>query len=174
MLEAEPAVVTRLIDKALHHRANASLPKHSFLAEALTIIGSAVRTELRLRTCDTIMPFLSRGMYLERHITRPPIPEDARPLQLDLGGHPLRLTIVEQPTPLRRKVSNQLRLLDVLAEAYPPPQVNEVPLLNRGAILNDRYIEKLTAFAEATSEQHPIPVYSPTPLATFFNHEGSS
>ena len=69
---------------------------------------------------------------------------------------------------MRRKVSNQLRLLDVLAEAYPPPQVNEVPLLNRGAILNDRYIEKLTSFAEATSEQHPIPVYIPTPLATIW------
>lgn len=174
MLEAEPAVITRLIDKALHHRANASLPKHSFLAEALTIIGSAVRTELRQRTCDTIMPFLSRGMYLERHITRPPIPEDARSLQLDLDGHPLRLTVVEQSAPMRRKVSNQLRLLDVLAEAYPPPQVNEVPLLNRGAILNDRYIEKLTSFAEATSEQHPIPVYIPTPLATFFHREGLS
>lgn len=174
VLEAEPSVIGGLIEKTLHRRANANLPKQAFLAEALTIIGSALRTELRQRTCDTMMPFLSRGMYLERHSLRLPLPETIRPIHLDLDGHPLRLTVVEQSTPLRRKVSNQLRQLDVLAAAYPPPHVNEVPLLNRGAILNERYIEKLTSFAEATSEQHPIPVYSPTPLAVFFNHEGSS
>ena len=174
VLEAEPAVITGLIEKTLHRRANANLPKLSFLAEALTIICSALRTELRQQTCDTLMPFLSRGLYLERHRLRPPIPEEAQPLYLDLAGHPLRLTAIEQASPLRRKPSNQLRQLDVLAAAYPPPHVNEVPLLNRGAILNDRYIEKLTSFAEATSEQHPIPVYIPTPLAVFFNREGSS
>jgi hypothetical protein len=64
-------------------------------------------------------------------------------------------------------------LCDILADAYPPPKVHEVALLNRGAILNERFIEKLTSFAEATSEQHPIPVYSPTPLAAFFNREGT-
>ena len=173
MIEAEPATVAQLIEKTLHCRAKASLPKQSFLAEALTIISSALRTELCQRTCDTLMPFLSQGIYLERHIARPPIPEDIKPLHLDLGGHRIRLTAIEQHTPQRRKASNQLRLLDVLAAAYPPPHVNEIPLLNRGAILNDRYIEKLTTFAEATSEQHPIPVFVPTPLAVFFNHGGT-
>ena len=174
VLEAEPSVVSGLIEKTLHRRANANLPKQAFLAEALTIISSALRTELRQRTCDTLMPYLSRGLYLERHRNRLPLPEEVRTLCLDIAGHSLRFTVVEQPAPLRRKVSNQLRLLDVLATAYPPPNVNEVPLLNRGAILNDRYIEKLTSFAEATSEQHPIPVYVPTPLAAFFNREGAS
>ena len=82
------------------------------------------------------------------------------------------LTVLEQVAPYRRKSSPQLRLLDVLAEAYPPSRVHEISLLNRGAIFNARYIEKITAFAEATSEQHPIPVFTPTPLAMFFNREG--
>ncbi len=172
VLEIDPAVVASLIDKTLPGRSGAPLPRHAFVAEALTIISSALRSELRQRTCDTLMRYLSRGMLLERHRQRLPLPEGTHPIHLDLAGHPVRVLVVEQAVPVRRKASNQLRHLDVLAEAYPPPNINEVALLNRGAILNERYIEKLTAFAEATSEQHPIPVYVPTPLAAFFNNEG--
>lgn len=174
VLEIDPAVVGALIEKTLPRRSNNSPPRHVFVAEALTIVASALRSELRQRTCDTIMPYLSRGMLIERHRQRLPIPDEIHPIHLDLAGHPVRVTIVEQNNPIRRKTSTQLRHLDVLAAAYPPPNVNEVALLNRGAILNDRYIEKLTAFAEATSEQHPIPVYVPTPLTLFFNNEGGS
>lgn len=173
MLEGESSVIASLIEKTLHRRNNTSLPKQAFLAEALTIVSSALRSELRQRPCDTLMPFLSRGLYLERPRMHPPLPDEIRPIHLDLAGHQLLFTAAEQPAPFRRKPSTQLRMFDVLADAYPPPKVHEVALLNRGAILNDRYIEKLTAFAEATSEQHPIPVYSPTPLAAFFNREGT-
>ncbi len=174
LIEMESPVVASLIEKTLHRRSSAKTPKHVFVAEALTIVSSALRSELRQRTCDTLMPYLSRGLYVERPRLDPPVPDDTRPIHLDLAGHPLRLTVVEHEAPLRRKSSTQLRLHDVLADAYPPPKVNEIPLLNRGAILNERYIEKLSAFAEATSEQYPIPVYVPTPLAAFFNREGSS
>ncbi len=173
VLEGTPQVLGSLIEKTLHRRGKSDLPRHAFLAEALTIVGSALRTELRQRDCDSLMPYLSRGLYLERPRLRLPVPEHAVPIHLDLAGHPLQLTAVEHPAPVRRKPSHQLHLLEVLAEAYPPPRVHEVPLLNRGAVLNAHCIEKLTAFAEATSEQHPIPVYVPTPLATFFHHEGA-
>jgi hypothetical protein len=172
VLEMEPAVVGSLFEKTLNRRAVGSASKQAFVAEALTIVSSALRSELRQRTCETIMPYLSRGLRLDRIHLRPPLPECARPLQLDLAGHAVLLTVLEQPAPYKRKSSPQLRLLDVLAEAYPPSRVHEISLLNRGAIFNERYIEKITAFAEATSEQHPIPVFTPTPLAMFFNHEG--
>jgi len=172
VLEMEPAVVGSLFEKTLNRRAVGSSSKQAFVAEALTIVSSALRSELRQRTCETIMPYLSRGLRLDRLRLRPPLPEDARPIQLDLAGHTVLLTVLEQVAPYRRKSSPQLRLLDVLAEAYPPSRVHEISLLNRGAIFNARYIEKITAFAEATSEQHPIPVFTPTPLAMFFNREG--
>ncbi|HLP03550.1 MAG TPA: response regulator transcription factor [Opitutaceae bacterium] len=172
LVEASPAVIGNFLTKTLHRRSNVQLPKPAFLAEALTVIGAALRTELRQRTCDTLMPFLSRGLYVERPRLRLPVPDDALTMHLEVGGDLLQLTAVDQPAPFRRKSSNHLRIYDVLAEAYPPPSVNEVALLNRGAILNDRFIEKLASFAEATSEQHPIPVYAPTPLAAFFNREG--
>ena len=173
VLEGTPQVVGSLLEKTLHRRANADLPKQAFLAEALTIVGSALRTELRQRDCDSLMPYLSRGLYLERPRLRLPLPEHTQPIHLDLAGHPLVLTAVDQSAPIRRKPSHQLHLMEVLAEAYPPPQVHEIPLLNRGAILNAHCIEKLTSFAEATSDQYPIPVYLPTPLATFFHREGT-
>lgn len=174
MIEMDSPTVGSLIEKTLHRRSGTTTPKHVFVAEALTIISSALRSELRQRTCDTLMPYLSRGLYLERPRLNPPLPDEVRPIHLDLAGHHLQFTVVEQEAPFRTKTSTQLRLHDVLAAAYPSPKVNEVPLLNRGAILNDRYIQKLSAFAEATSEQYPIPVYVPTPLAAFFNREGSS
>ncbi|MFT3831279.1 MAG: response regulator transcription factor [Opitutaceae bacterium] len=172
LVEASPAVIGNFLTKTLHRRSDVQLPKPAFLAEALTVIGAALRTELRQRSCDTFMPFLSRGLYVERPRLRLPVPDDAPTVHLEVGGDRLQLTAVDQPAQLRRKSSNLLRVCDVLAEAYPPPTVNEVALLNRGAILNERFIEKLAAFAEATSEQHPIPVYAPTPLAAFFNREG--
>ncbi|MBK8476453.1 MAG: response regulator transcription factor [Opitutaceae bacterium] len=171
VLEAEPDVVASLLEKTLNRSAAGSTSKKAFLAEALTIVSSALRSELRQRACETLMPYLSRGMRLDHVRQRLPLAEDTLQLHLDLAGHAVRLTVVEQPAPFKLKTSPQLRLNDVLAEAYPPPRVHEVPLLNRGAILNERYIEKISAFAEATSEQHPIPVFSATPLAAFFNHE---
>ncbi len=172
LVEAAPAVIANFVAKTLHRRSNVQLPKQAFLAEALTVLGSALRSELRQRTCEALVPFLSRGLYVERPRLRLPVPEDALTVHLEVGGDLLQVTAVDQPATLRRKSSNLLRSLDVLAAAYPPPAVNEVALLNRGAILNERFIEKLAAFAEATSEQHPIPVYPPTPLALFFNREG--
>ncbi len=171
VLEAEPTVVASLLEKTLNRSAAGSTSKKAFLAEALTIVSSALRSELRQRGCETLMPYLSRGVRLDHVRQRLPLPKDVCPIHLDLAGHAVRLTVIEQPAPYRQKTSPQLRLDDVLAEAYPPTRVHEVPLLNRGAILNERYIEKITTFAEATSEQHPIPVYSATPLAAFFNHE---
>jgi CheY-like chemotaxis protein len=172
VLEVEPAVVGSLFEKTLNRRAVGSSSKQAFVAEALTFVSSALRSELRQRACETIMPYLSRGLRLDRVRLRPPLPEGNRPILLELAGHTVQLTVWDQPAPYKRKSSPQLRMLDVLAEAYPPSRVHEVSLLNRGAILNERYIEKITAFAEATSEQHPIPVFTPTPLAMFFNHEG--
>jgi CheY-like chemotaxis protein len=173
VLEAEPDVATSLLEKTLNRSASGT-SKQAFLAEALTIVSSALRSELRQRACETLMPYLSRGLRLDRVRNRLPLPEDACPIHLDLAGHAVRLTVVEQPAPYKHKTSPQLRLHDVLAESYPPARIHEVPLLNRGAILNDRYIEKITAFAEGTSEQHPIPVFTPTPLAAFFHHEGAT
>ena len=172
VLEAEPEVVASLFEKKLNRSAAGPPSKQAFVAEALTIVSSALRSELRQKACETLMPFLSRGLRLDRVRHRLPLPEDVQPIHLDLAGHPVRLTVVEQTAPYKLKTSPQLRLHDVLAESYPPVRVNEVPLLNRGAILNERYIEKITAFAEATAEQHPIPVFTPTPLTSFFNHEG--
>jgi DNA-binding response OmpR family regulator len=174
VIETAPAVVGNFLTRTVHRRSNLPLPKQAFLAEALSVVGTAVRAELRQHTCDTLMPFLSRGLYMERPRMRLPIANDARTIHLEIGGDRLQLTAIDQPAPLRRKSSTQLRIFDVLADAYPPPAVHEVALLNRGAILNERYIEKLTAFAEATAEQHPIPVYVPTPLALFFNRAGES
>lgn len=171
VLEAEPEVVASLLEKTLNRSAAGNTSKKAFLAEALTIVSSALRSELRQHGCETLMPYLSRGMRIDHVRQRLPLAEDVRPVHLDLAGHAIRLTVVEQPAPFKLKTSPQLRLDDVLAEAYPPARINEVPLLNRGAILNERYIEKITTFAEATSEQHPIPVFSATPLAAFFNHE---
>lgn len=173
VLEAEPTVVAGLLEKALK-RSAAGTTRQAFLAEALTIVSSALRSELRQHSGDTLMPYLSRGMRLDHDLHHLPLPEDSRPIQLDLAGHRVWLTVVEQSAPYKPKPSTQLRLNDVLAESYPPENLREVPQLNRGAILNEHYIKKISAYAEATSEQHPIPVFTPTPLAAFFHREGEA
>jgi len=68
------------------------------------------------------------------------------------------------------KPTRNLHPLDVLAELYPPLAIAEVALLNQGTVLNERYIEKLRAFGDATGEAYPVQVIEPTPLAAFFNH----
>lgn len=172
VLQGEPADIGRLLEQSLHPRADSSPPKQAFLAETLTVIGSALRNELRQHTCDTVVPFLSRGLYVERPRMQIPLPESAQLHHLALGESRLVFTAIEQPLPLRRKSSSLLRVHDVMAQAHPPPQVNEVALLNRGVILNERYIEKLSAFGDATGEQYPVPVYVPTPLSLYFVQGG--
>ena len=78
----------------------------------------------------------------------------------------LAITVLSQPTVVVRKSLGQLHEMDVMAENLPSPGNPEVFLLNQGAVLNLRYIEKLISVIDSRALR--LPVIEPSPLMQFF------
>jgi len=169
LLEAEPAAVNALFERALHRPPSIS-DGQSFMAEALTIISTAFQTALQGLGVETLEPYLPQVQRVDRSFQSLPTASNTAVITYDISGSLFTLSVAHQLRPLLNKETGKLRSLDVLTDVYPPLGVAEVALLNRGTVLNERYIEKLRAFGEATAEAHPVPVIEPTTLAAFFNH----
>jgi len=169
LFEAEPAAVNALFERALHRPPSIS-HSQSFTAEALTIITSAFQSALQGKGVETLAPYGSQIQRIDRTFQHLPTAGHATVHCFDLTGSLFTLTIAHQLRVPQAKPTRNLHPLDVLAELYPPLAIAEVALLNQGTVLNERYIEKLRAFGDATGEAYPVQVIEPTPLAAFFNH----
>jgi CheY-like chemotaxis protein len=86
-----------------------------------------------------------------------------------IAGLRLAVTLLVSPSPLVAKRSEQLRLLDILGQPYPPPESNEILILPEGVALNERLIERLGVFADGRVEAPPIYVHRPSSLAMHYN-----
>ncbi|HOG92960.1 MAG TPA: hypothetical protein PLE80_05250, partial [Opitutaceae bacterium] len=61
-----------------------------------------------------------------------------------------------------------LRELDILSEAFPPNFASSIPLFKEGAVMTDRFIEKLICREQDLQEEDTVlRVYRPSPLAKF-------
>ena len=78
------------------------------------------------------------------------------------------LTLALQPCPLLFKKPDQLSSLEILGESYPKIKKEEVVLLNQGAVLNDRFIDKIVSFDLSAPVRQPVPIFQASPLALDF------
>ena len=85
-----------------------------------------------------------------------------------VDGAALRLDVFTAASPLHNKPNERLRAADILAEPYPPASSHEVPLIHKGVALSERFLEKITSFAQESPNAPPVPVYTPSPMARHY------
>jgi hypothetical protein len=96
------------------------------------------------------------------------LPEELRRLRYSFPNCTFTVTYAVQACPLLLKRPDRLLSHEILAESYPKLKKEEVTLLNQGAVLNSRFIEKIIAFDITAEESQPVPVFQPSSLALDF------
>lgn len=169
LLQMDKPVAEALYSKALRRPPASDRDTLRFLSEIQTVVVSGVRSALQSKDIESLQPFLSAAIGQERVARMPELKSGTLSRRYDVEGGTLLFTLHRTDSRVLSKLPSQLRQTDVLAEAFPPPEVNEIPLLNRGVVLTDRFIEKLTSFSEVGTLS--IPVFEKSPLASLFGAE---
>jgi len=139
-----------------------------FLAETFNLLCTAIKTSLSAHGSTVFLPVISRALRASSFNVRPPAHAQVSRHRLTLPGINMTISVVRQAATPVTKSLGQLRELDMLAENLPSPSTKEVFLLNRGVVLNSRYIEKLVALAQEEKKDLQVPVIPPSPLTEFF------
>jgi len=166
LLEVDSSAMAMIFEQTLGRRPNTDQERENFLAETHTIVSAAFKSALLAKGAQVMTPILSRVMHTKDRSV--PLPTTYEKHRYVLAGGSIGLSVVRQECLLREKSTQRLRNTDITAEAYPPPSVNEMPLLSKGTVLTYRFIEKLVALEEDGDERLSVPVFSTSRLAQYF------
>jgi len=136
----------------------------AFLKKFHVSLVLALKAELRARSATILAPFGPVGTGA----TTLRLPEEYRRHRYTFRDGSFTLTLAVESCPLQLKRPDQLQAQEVLAESYPKLKKEEVTLLNQGAVLNARFIDKITTFDLSTEEHQPVPVFRPSAIALDF------
>lgn len=170
LLEVDAAAMTTIFEASLGRRPAADREKQEFLAETHTIISSAFKMDLQRKGYGNFAPILTRVMHTQG--SKMPVPAKRDMHRYTVAGVAIGLTLVWRECRRQMLSPNWLRVSDIMAEAYPPREVNENPLLSKGTVLTERFIEKLVTLSEGEPKKLEVPVFSASPLAVFFVGDG--
>lgn len=140
-----------------------------YLAETVNLIANDIKFTLENRSFTVTSPFLSRGSRATSLGRGLPVPQGMRErLDITMGDKRAELTIVRRPCPVKKKSAGQLNIGDILAEAFQPSDDYHIPLLNKGTVLSERFIERLVALTRDDRKTLHLPVFERAPLAAHF------
>lgn len=171
LLEVDSSAMAMIFEQTLGRRPNSDQERENFLAETHTIVTAAFKSALLAKGAQVMTPILSRVMRTKDRSV--PLPDKFEKHRYVLAGGSIGLSVIRQECLLRQKSTQRLRNTDIMAEAYPPPSAEEVPLLSKGTVLTYRFIEKLVALEEDGDERLAVPVFSTSRLAEYFMSKSS-
>jgi DNA-binding response OmpR family regulator len=166
LLQLDIASADALHAAALHRRPASEREARRFLAEVHTIVTSAFRAALQARGADILTPGLSRAVERQPDSPVPPLPEDTVHRAFGMGDTTLTLAIARSACPLQFKDARDLAVGQIVATDFPPPEIDSIPLVTRGSVINERAIGKLVAYAQRESSRLGVPVFVPSALST--------
>ena len=165
LLEIELHAAEALHAAALHRRPASERETRRFLAEVATVVGSAFRAALQARGGEVLSPGLSRAVERSAEVPALPLPEDTARRAYILDHAILTLTIARSPCPIQSKDPRDLGVGQIVAADFPPPEIDAIPLVTRGAVINERFIGKLVAYAQREGSRLAVPVFVPSGLS---------
>ncbi|MBE2214457.1 MAG: response regulator [Opitutaceae bacterium] len=165
LLQVDEAGAQALHAAALHRRPTSEREARRFLAEVHTIVTSAFRGALQARGADILSPGLSRAV--ERHPGAPalPLPDDTVHRAFGVEGTTLTLVIARSACAIQYKDPRDLATGQIVATDFPPPEIDAIPLVTRGSVINERFIGKLVAYAQREGARLGVPVFAPSMLS---------
>ena len=165
LLEVGSRAMTTIFEKSLGRQPVSDKERQQFLAETHTIISSAFKTELQGKGFMNFAPILTRVAHTLG--CRMPVPPKRESHRYAVAGVTIGLTLVWRECRRQMLSPNWLRVSDIMADAYPPREVSENPLLSKGTVLTERFIEKLVTLSEGEPKME-VPVFSASPLTIYF------
>ncbi len=139
-----------------------------FLAETFNVLCAAVRNCLQEFGSKVLAPVISRSVRSSALRFKLPSAVGQTRHRIQVRDATMEITIFHRRAQIIQKSLGRLNELDLVAENVPSLSTSDVFLLNQGVLLNNRYIEKLAALAQATNQELRCPVIEPSPLAEFF------
>ncbi|OIQ97057.1 phosphate regulon transcriptional regulatory protein PhoB [mine drainage metagenome] len=170
ILESEADTAALLFERSMRKRPANDRALLDYLAEILNLITLHAHSILEERDNTMIAPFLSRGLKLGSLSAALPIPPAPREtFAIAIGGATLGLTLLRHACPVKQKTAGQLNRADILAAPFQPSDAYQIPLLNRGTVLSERFVERLIAFARSEGVPLKLSVFEPSPVAIQLN-----
>jgi len=171
LLEVDAPMMATMFEQTLGRRPQSEQERENYLAETQTIVSAAFKAFLVGKGAQVMMPILSQVMQTKDRAV--PVSSKREQYRYELAGGNIGLTLVRNECLLRIKSTGRLRNSDIMAEAFPPPAVSEMPLLSKGTVLTYRFIEKLVALEADGEERLSVPVFSTSRLAEYFMNDKS-
>ena len=138
------------------------------LAEALNLMQNTIRGEFENQEIEVFTPLLPRAVRTEALDNLPASTRVPVPHLFATADMLIQFSLQIQPAVAVQKEVGNLNALDMLAESISSPYIAGVVLLNKGVMLNLRYIHKLTELAQQGSKGPPVSVLEPSRLTRFF------
>lgn len=170
LLECDVSTGNTLFEKSMRRRPLNDKVLLDFMGEILTLVAADAKAELEARGGLVVAPFLSRGIRLGSLGNVLPVSSEKREcFAISTMGLQLHLTLIRRASPKRQKTAGQLNHGDILAEPFLPSEAYQIPLLNRGTLINERYIDRLISLAQAEGKPLRLSTIEASPLAAHFN-----
>lgn len=162
LLEIDPTNLALLFDETANRPAAGPGELANFCAMLHGAIVDALHTEFRATGFNALMPASAHPVRSSAKAYSLFTDDRALRHHFQAGSAVVTLVVVRQESPIHQKVIGQLRMCDVLADAYPPVDTHQIPLLHPGVVLNDHFIDKIRSFTQASAHEPP-PVIVQTP-----------
>ena len=159
-----------LFEKSLGRAPVNMVESQSFWAELARVVGLGLIRTAELKGRAGVLPMMSRTfpLGLGPQGNLPPLPAQTQAYELSIAGRQILMTLSAQPEAALTVAPKHLRELDILSEAFPPNFASSIPLFKEGAVMTDRFIEKLICREQDLQEEDTVlRVYRPSPLAKF-------
>lgn len=165
LLDADVEAADVLHALALNRRSGSDRETRRFLGEVHTIVTSAFRSAMQDRGAEILSPGLSRAIERVPGLPPLPLPDDTVHRAFGIEGTTITLSIARTPCPIQHRDPRDLAAGQIVAMDFPPPEVDAIPLVTRGSLVNERAIGKLVANAQREGRHLNVPVFVPSALA---------
>jgi DNA-binding response OmpR family regulator len=174
LVEADRTAGMQLFEKLTGVPPDCPADASDTLGEIVNLIQGGIKSALQAEGHDTLTPVVPKVVSsshleeLNRHV------RDRVRLVVDINGATFCVTMFVFATPIVRKTIEALRPRDVTAEALPMPNDVRHKLLNRGVMLDDRWITNLRNRFLGEGRRVAINVVEPPPLINLLAGVGTS
>lgn len=168
LLEASTTTIALICEKTLRRQPHSDRELRGVLAEAHTILSAAIKAAVQAKGLTVLTPLLSRTRIFESTDVKLAVSENRHSHVFSFGNHSLGLTVVYNPCHPIHKTAGQLHSMDILAEPIFPAEMHDLPLLNRGAVLNQRYIDRLSSIEPTNDANMTVSIFELSKLAKYF------
>ena len=164
LVEADRTAGMQLFEKLTGVPPDCPADASDTLGEIVNLIQGGIKSALQAEGHETMTPVVPKAVSsasleeLNRHV------RDRVRLVVDVNGATFCVTMFVFATPIVRKTIESLRPRDVTAEALPMPNDMKHKLLNRGVMLDDRWITNLRNRFIGEGRRVAINVVEPPPL----------